>query len=76
MSNEKKYLVFEGYVFSKNDGQRHFINSNKLIYLYHVKRSECIIARRPFEQYRDLGLIQLRPRYDGNYKLEETTHDE
>jgi len=75
-----KYLVIPDWVVSKNDGQLHYINADKLIKLYGVDRKECkilgdnkpdcqsrIYNRILFDQYKDL--IKLTPRYDGDYKL-------
>ena len=64
-----KYLVKPGYVYSKTDGQRHYIGASKLIGLYRVDPKECYISRGgPGEPE---GLIVLSPQYDGNYSLPE-----
>ncbi len=65
-----KYLVFPDWVRSRNDGQRHFINAEQLMELYHVNPSECVVLGSE-SMGMDLSdvakLTQLRPRYDGNY---------
>lgn len=67
---EKKYLVCPGYVISKNDGERHFIDANTLMRLYGVNPSLCILES-PIHNMQFHGpLIRLEPRYDGNYALE------
>lgn len=38
-----KYLVCPGAVFSKNDGQEHFISAEQLIRLYKVNPKDCRI---------------------------------
>jgi len=69
-----KYLVCPGWIISEHDRDRHFINSAQLIHLYGVNPAECHIAA---SKSREIGfgndLIRLRPRYDGNYKLQEVT---
>jgi hypothetical protein len=39
-----KYLVLGGYVISKNDGQKHYINCYRLMELYGVKKEYCDFA--------------------------------
>lgn len=77
MRNEKKYAVHPGYVISKNDGQRHFVNARQLRYLYQVMPEDCVTvnnadyldpSKREFIEFAG-GLIPLRPRRDGNYTL-------
>ena len=63
-----RYVVYPGYITSKNDGQFHYITAAKLMQLYKVNPRECIVYRE------NLGLdvsklTQLHPRYDGNYKV-------
>ena len=75
-SNNKKYLVFNGSVKSR-DGDIHWITAKRVARLYRVNPEECIFVdiHRPetFLQYRyfDImkGLNVLRPRDDGNYNL-------
>jgi hypothetical protein len=74
---KKKYLVISDYVISKTDGQRHFITCSKLMYLYSVREEECICMESSIkgrytpsiEDYKNRygNLIELRPKYDGNY---------
>lgn len=68
-----KYLVLPRRIPSKNDGDFHFISAMKLIELYRVPRSECLIIqpgeRLPppgFTEEFLYGLIKLQPRYDGS----------
>lgn len=65
----KKYLVIPGDVFSKNDGDRHYVNANDLVRLYRVNPQECVIYRPgPGVRESDYdGLIRLEPRYHGDY---------
>ena len=63
-----KYAVCPGYVISKNDSDRHYIDSRQLIILYGVDPKECRIFNGGYVQTRiPENLIILRPRYDGNY---------
>ncbi len=66
-----KYVVFEGEITSKNDGQKHFINFRDLIKLYGVSIRECIRAKDYYERDGlDLKDIKfLHPRDDGKYEL-------
>jgi hypothetical protein len=70
----KKYLVIADYITSKNDGDRHFITCNQLIRLYSVREEECICMEngtKRYQMYRDRygDLIELRPKFDGDYRL-------
>lgn len=66
----KKYLVIPGPVCSKRDGDRHYIEADKLMRLYGVNPADCIIHRhdRPGERH-DPSLIWLIPQYSGDYTL-------
>ena len=78
-----KYALHPGPVTSKNDGDRHFIDAHQLAFLYRVRQSECVVVPwevKPgherqhellLERIERMGLIHLRPRYDGNYTLPE-----
>jgi hypothetical protein len=71
MSSQKKYLIIPGWVFSKNDEDRHYINAQMLIRLYKVDPHECMIQHSDSRDLRrDVeGLIKLRPKTSGNYEL-------
>lgn len=68
-----KYLLIPGYVWSKTDGQEHFVGSVQLANLYGVPLSQCMT----YDYDRDRGrmdhwfkdLIKLRPQSSGNYEL-------
>ena len=66
-----KYVVYPGTVASKNDGRSHFISYEQLIALYKVDKRECI---RENARAKDagcfVGLLQLFPRFDGNYSID------
>lgn len=67
-----KYIVRPGYVFSRSDGDRHYISADKLIELHQVPISECVIIANKKDLYKLKGLkrelINLFPRTDGKYK--------
>jgi len=67
-----KYIVRPGYVFSRSDGDRHYISAGQLMNLHRVTISECIIYRGKEDRYKLIGfkrkLINLFPRADGQYK--------
>lgn len=76
----KKYLVLPGFVTSRNDGDRHFIDARKLMMLYKVNPEECVIrpdiTRHEHRAWKEPeGLIHLYPRYDGNYNLPEKENE-
>jgi len=41
-----KYIIVPGFIRSKNDGDIHYITTNKLIALYGLDRDECICVPR------------------------------
>jgi hypothetical protein len=65
---KKKYVITPGSVFSRIDGQRHYITAPQLMRLYGVTQDECVIVNPMFEKPPE-GLIVLAPRYDGQYTL-------
>lgn len=68
-----KYALHPGYVYSKNDGDRHWISATRLAQLYGVKMGECIDAAYTHHMnntHRE-SLIHLYPDYNGDYKLPE-----
>lgn len=67
----KKYLLFPGFVPSKNDGDRHFIGFRALCRLYGVPLSQCLNARDAYslQGWDTSKLIELHPRLDGDYTL-------
>ena len=81
-----KYALFLGPVTSKRGGDRHHVDAHQLCWLYKVRHSECVVVpsyapknRREqiqrealLERIKRQGLIELRPRYDGNYTLPTT----
>lgn len=69
---KKRYVICPGYVISRNDGQRKYIDAGALIHLYRVNPAECFIVgpyQSPRIQFgKDVGgLIFLHPRTDGRY---------
>ena len=75
--SDKKYALHPGYVFSKNDGDRHYIGGPELARLYGVELDECITIRR-HHSYIISGAsryIHLYPDYNGHYKLPEVPDD-
>lgn len=72
MEKEIKYVVIGGYVTSRSDGDKHYINAMKLCELYKVNPAECLFAEEKHPHSLvgiGDGLPILRPRYDGNYTL-------
>lgn len=68
-----RFLVRPGWVTSRTDGQRHWITADKLMRLYLLRREECIVEGEPSKlhttgpRFDTRHLIQITPRYDGNY---------
>lgn len=65
-----KYLVVPDYVLSKNDKQWHWVGAADLIRLYKVDPRECFIFNPERRLYPD-SLIELYPKYNGDYKVPE-----
>ena len=66
------YVLVPGYVTSKSDGDRHYINAKQLQHLYGVDPTNCIeaptgLAAKHWEP--PVDAVYLRPRYDGNYSI-------
>lgn len=75
-----RYLVIGGDVFSRSDGERHYVSARRLVALYRLDIRECVLAdegdfwppgyRPPQLLGVDLWtLVILRPRADGDYRL-------
>ncbi len=67
----KNKIVIGGYVLSKTDGQKHYVNAKTLCKLYGLNQDECIFAEEKYlESLRGLprDLEVFKPRYDGKYK--------
>jgi hypothetical protein len=64
----KKYIVFPGFVLSKNDKAKHYITANQLIKLYKVDINDCYILNDRSKIKSLHGIFMaLRPKYDGDY---------
>ena len=72
-SNYKQYLVYPGFVISKTDKDKHYISFMELCRLYRVHHSLCInfdnLTLVDKRRVQKLKLIELRPRYSGDYTL-------
>ena len=68
-----RYLLCPGIVMSRNDGKYHYVSASDLAHLYGIQISQCkvrpgqMIAR--FGWRPQSGVIELHPRYDGDYSL-------
>jgi hypothetical protein len=75
MSPDKlKYIVYDGEVKSKKDGDIHYISHQQVIRLFGVNPIECLLVNRPdwFRGYAPEFLKTLRilqPKQDGDYNL-------
>lgn len=80
MSNGPKYVLLPNDVYSATDGDKHFINTQKLTFLYKVSALECAVydARRVETEgshYHKLNkwkleqLIPLEPDFYGKYVI-------
>jgi hypothetical protein len=74
--SEIKYIIHPGNVFSKNDGDYHYISGERLIKLYNLNPKKCLIVRNPrpfsrmpFGMPDDPSYKHLYPRWDGNYSI-------
>ena len=70
MTRRRRIFLHPGFVYSKYDGDRHYIGVGELASLYGVNPSDCIVVRNEDSikgHTEQPGDIHLRPRYDGNY---------
>jgi hypothetical protein len=63
-----KYRVHPGYVWSRNDGQRHWVNAKRLMELHRVDPRECIVVYPNTPSTYDKNLIALAPQESGDYR--------
>jgi hypothetical protein len=72
----QRYLLCPGWVTSKNDGQRHYIDGPQLAHLHGVSLRDCVILdgrrSRIVSHLEYEGLTRLAPRFDGNYSLPQS----
>lgn len=78
---DKKYLVFGGWVRSKQDKQSHYVAPRMVAYLYNVNPHECIFiadktelnprTHLPYGFNENHNLIKLGPQTNGKYNLSE-----
>jgi hypothetical protein len=72
---QKKYLLLGGDVFSKSDGNKHFVSARRLQELYQLDPEECVYADfadsatspRSLLGVNERDLIALGPRPHGDY---------
>ena len=71
----KLYALHPGYIYSRKDGQRHFVSMSQLVDLYQLRIDEVTMwdSEKPesFLAKKWGDYIHLFPREDGNYKLPE-----
>lgn len=76
----KRFIVVPGWVKSENDGERHFISAQSLMSLYGVDPRKCIIvdpgryetwAGYKLADLQEAGMVVLRPKQNGDYRLPE-----
>lgn len=66
---EAKYLVIPGNVLSMSDGDTHYVTADRLIQLYGVDRSLCVVWPNDDRGWKaPSNLIHLLPLYHGNYE--------
>lgn len=65
--NMKRYLVIAGWVKSKNDHDKNWVNADQLMQLYRVNPAECVVVKENSGRTQPENLIVLRPRRDGDY---------
>lgn len=72
----KKYVCIGGEVISKTDGDRHYVNADKLMRLYGLNPDICdrVEAKDEILYWRKFNSaygrpIALRTRFDGRYDL-------
>lgn len=63
-----RFLVIPGWVFSRNDGDKHWVSIGDLMKLHHVNPDECLVFNEMWDVYR-VGdpLTILSPSSSGEY---------
>ena len=70
LRERRRFVLFPGWIISKNDGDRHYIGVAALRRLYRVPSSaNCVVFREGVLFSEDD--IECRPRYDGDYPVLE-----
>lgn len=69
----KRYMLHPGWICSKNDGDWHFIGVGQLVQAYRINIKECLVCascqgREALPCTNEGNLINLFPRYDGDYE--------
>lgn len=69
-----KFLLIGGRVVSKNDGDVHYVNANRLMQLYGLNMTDhyVVLAEENgnfLKGFNQDEFVVLRPRYDGDYRL-------
>lgn len=73
MRNGKRYLVCGGFVISKNDGQRHYVDARRVARLYHVDPVEChFVGSLGLHELSLPDVVLLMPDSTGQYKLTQS----
>ena len=65
-----RYVVYPGFVTSRNDGDRHWISASRLLELYGLPRTTRYVVPTAPGFRKMPGDIELRPRFDGHYSKE------
>jgi len=66
--SDYRFVLYPGYVISRVDGDRHFINGSRLAALYGVDVRDCVYGDNPGYRPREHD-IHLYPRSKGDYPL-------
>ena len=65
-----RYVLHPGYVISRNDGGRHFVDAPRLARLYGIDIRDSAVVFGDMPDFREQpGDVHLRPRRDGDYRL-------
>ena len=70
-STNTRYVLYPGFVTSRNDGDLHYIDVQTLRYLYDIPRTAVCVVYDKSMVIHDND-IQCRPRYDGKYPIFKT----
>lgn len=73
MDRTIRYVLHPRTVRSRHDGDRHYIEADRLACLYGVDIRKCRISRGEIDERgrHDEQEIHLYPRYSGDYRLPE-----
>ncbi len=65
-----RFMIVPGWIFSRTDGDKHWVSADELMRLHRIHPGECVIFNEDIDVFRNHAdpLITLSPSSDGKYK--------